>query len=193
MSSLDPAPAYSLKPSDEELALRVRSRDEHAFQMLLERHEERVFRLAFGVVRRVEEARDVAQEVFLAFWEDPGAFRPSARFTTWLYRVTTNRAISHIRSRAVRRLFTFSDEDPTESVVDDSESAGDRLEREEQSSRIEAEIDKLPPRQRAAVHLRFRENLPVAEVAMALGVSFKSAESLLFRAKEQLRRTLADL
>ena len=175
---------------DEELALQVRQHDQLAFETLLTRHEDRVFHLALRIVGRAEEARDVAQEVFLAYWEDPSAYRPTARFTTWLYRVTSNRSISHLRTRAIRRVFSFSDNDPTESAPDPEEPADDRVVREERDTTLQTEIGKLPARQRAALHLRYEVGLPVAEVAMALGISFKSAESLLFRAKVTLRDRL---
>jgi len=190
MSKAEPASAGLVNFSDEDLAVQVRKQDEKAFETLLIRHEDRVYHLALLIVGRTEEARDIAQEVFLAFWEDPGAYRPTARFTTWLYRVTSNRSISHLRTRAIRRIFSFSDNDPTETAPDPEEQADDRVEREERDSSLESEISRLPARQRAALYLRYEEDLPVAEVAASLGISFKSAESLLFRAKTTLREKL---
>jgi len=190
VAQAEPPAARLSTLSDEDLALLVRKRDELAFETLLTRHEERVFHLALRIVGRAEEARDVAQEVFLGYWEDPGAYRPTAKFTTWLYRVTSNRSISHLRSRSIRRIFSFSDNDPTEVAPDPDESADDRVVREERDATLSNEINRLPPRQRAALHLRYEVGLPVIEVAESLGISFKSAESLLFRAKSTLRDRL---
>ncbi len=79
--------------SDPELMLLVQERDESSFEILMRRHEDRVFRLAFSVIGRREEARDVVQDVFLKIWEYPSAWKPQAAFTTWLHRVTINRAL----------------------------------------------------------------------------------------------------
>jgi len=176
--------------TDEELALQVQKRDETAFELLIERHEDKVFRLAFRIVGRREEARDIAQEVFLAFWEDPNAFKPTARFSTWLFRVTTNRSISHLRSRAIRRILSFTDHDPIETAADQDDPPDLQVIKTERNERLEFEVSRLPPRQKAAIHLRYREDLSVIDIATSLGVSFKSAESLLFRGKETLREWL---
>jgi len=176
--------------TDEELATRVRDGDREAFGELLHRHEDRVYNLARRIVGRSETARDIAQDVFLAFWQDPHSYRPAARFTTWLYRVTSNRSISHLRSSAIKKLFTFSDYDPGEIAVADEEGADNRLIQSETALTLEREIARLPARQRAVIHLRYTEGLSVAEAATALGISVRSAESLLYRAKETLRDRL---
>ena len=176
--------------SDEELASRVRSGDVDAFSVLVQRHEDRIFGLAIRIVGRREEARDVAQEVLLGFWQDPGAWKPSAKFTTWLYRVTSNRAISHLRMRSIKRLLSFSDHDPSDTAEDPSPPPDEAVESADRELAVQAEVKRLPARQIAAVHLRYQEGLSVAEVAESLGVSLKSAESLLFRARETLRQRL---
>lgn len=172
---------------------KIRRGDEAALGELILRHQEGVYRLARRMVGRPEDARDIAQDLFLKIWEEPSGFKPTARFTTWLYRVTTNRAISHLRARRLKSLLTFSDYDPSDYIAANPDERPDsQVVHSDEQEQLARELMRLPPRQRAAVHLRYREDLSVADVAAALRVSVKSAESLLFRAKTTLRARLAN-
>ncbi len=178
---------------DGELIRLVRERDEAAFEALVRRYEDRVFRLAVRVLGDRDEARDVGQEVFIGIWENPGAYRPRAEFGTWLYRVVFNRALNRQRILRVKAFLSLSsltsrDEPP----VSTSDLPDRGLERDEKVSRLARELDRLPPRQRAALHLRYREGLSVDEVAAVLKVSRRAAEGLIFRGKQTLRERLKD-
>ncbi len=178
-------------PGDSELMSRVREGDEAAFEAIVLRWEDLVFNLAMRVIGNREEARDVAQEVFIRLWENPRAWKPEARFTTWLYRVTTNRALNRLRTLKLKSFLSLADYAPDDiSSIYPAEAPDAGLIRNEEARRFMREFNRLPPRQRAALHLRYRENLPVAEVAGALVVSLKSAESLIFRGKQTLKKRL---
>jgi RNA polymerase sigma-70 factor (ECF subfamily) len=195
---------------------RVRQHDDTAFEALVRRHEDRVFALAYRVLQDKEEARDVAQEVFIGIWENPRAWKSvgqtflsvhlplkggiegevvsakkaslPAKFTTWLYRITMNRALNRRRMLKVKAFLRLSDYDPDDLPIPDPSPAPDeQLDDAERQRVFERAFQRLLPRQRAALHLRYREELSVAEVARALGVSVKSAESLIFRGKAALR------
>jgi len=186
-SIIESAQTSATELTDPELMLLVSEGDENAFETLVLRHEDTVFRLAYRILGgNREEARDVAQDVFIRLWEKPEAWKPTALFTTWLYRVTMNRSLNHRRKLKFRSFFTPADANP-----DDLQSSDDtpdlQLEKEERMISFESEFNRLPPRQRAALHLRYREELSVTDVAKAMGVSIKSVESLLFRAKHALR------
>ena len=178
--------------NDPELMQRVADGDETAFEILMRRHEDNVFRLAVRILNgNIEEARDVSQEVFIRLWENPRAWKPTALFTTWLYRVTTNRALNRRRAMKLKSFFSLSEmKDEELPAASEADSPVQTSERNEDLTRFEREFNLLPPRQRTALHLRYREEMPVVEVAGALGVSVKSAESLLFRAKKTLREKL---
>jgi len=201
--------------SDEDLMTLVKEHDESAFEVLLHRHEDRIFHLAFRVIEHREDARDVTQEIFIDLWNNPTAWRPKAKFTTWLYRVTFNRALNVRRSIRFKSFFSLSNLFGSQEAADYSLPPASRrgikggtsddleqltaddtpeldLTREEEANRFAEEFDRLHPRQRAALHLRYREGLPVSDVAKALGVSIKSAESLIFRGKRRLKEVLAD-
>ena len=177
-----------IEADDTELIERVGRQDETAFESVLRRHEDKVYRLAFRLLHNREEARDVAQEVFIRIWENPHAWRPKHKFTTWLYRVTTNRALNRLRTLKLKSFFSLSSETTPgiEVVQSGDDPAAESIQRE-QARVFEHEFNNLPARQRAALHLKYIENLSVSDVAKTLGVSFKSAESLIFRGKQRLR------
>ncbi len=179
-------------PTDPELMQRIADGDETAFEIIMRRHEDKVFRLAIRILGgNIEEARDVSQEVFIRLWENPRAWKPTALFTTWLYRVTTNRALNRRRAMKLKSFFSLSEmKDEELPTASEADSPVQTSEKNEDMNRFEIEFNRLPPRQRSALHLRYREEMPVVEVADALGVSVKSAESLLFRAKKTLREKL---
>lgn len=168
--------------------MEVRKGDADAFEILLKRHEARVYRLAYSILTDREDARDIAQEIFLHIWDKPHSWRGKALFTTWLYRVTVNRALTRRRNLKIRSFFSISDMSPQQlPEMDEGSSPDASLVKDEELHRLEQELKRLPQRQRTALHLKYREGLSVAEVAEALGGSVKSAESLIFRAKQTIR------
>ena len=178
-------------PDDSELMSRVREADEEAFETIVRRYEDRVFNLAMRIIGIREEAREAAQDIFIQLWENPGAWKPSARFTTWLYRVTMNRSLNRLRKMKLKSLLSLSDFEPEGfPATGSTDTPEGGLIRDEETLRFTREFDSLPPRQKAALHLRYMENLSVSEVAAALGTSLKSAESLIFRGKQTLRERL---
>ena len=170
---------------------RVREQDEDAFETLVYRHEDKVFRLAVRIVGNVEEARDIAQDVFIGIWDNPRAWKAKAEFTTWLYRVTFNRSLNRRRALKLKSMLSLSsttlESEPAAPPAGDPDQV---VLKNEETQRFSGELNRLPHRQRAALHLRYREELSVAEVAKSLGVSHKSAESLIFRGKQALRKRL---
>jgi RNA polymerase sigma-70 factor (ECF subfamily) len=187
-------------PTDPELMLGVGEGDESAFETLIRRHEDRVFHLAYRIVGHRDEARDIAQDVFFAIWENPRAWKPTHLFTTWLYRVTVNRALNRRRVMKFKSYLSLSrsggdddDNDDVEMEVADESPDPEQLAiHRDEVGRLNRAFQQLPPRQRAALHLRYREGLPVKDVAQALGVSVKSAESLIFRGKRSVAKSCGE-
>ncbi len=179
--------------SDEELHRRFTEGERDAFESLLIRHQEQVYRLAFRITGNSEEARDIAEEVFINLWENPTSYKPTAKFSTWLFRVTSNRSITHLRLRRFKSFISLSDpSSPDIYPTDPADQPDVYSEKNDEAERIEAAMKSLPPRQRAAIHLRYREELSVGEVAEVLNLSLKSVESLLFRGKQKLRKVLKE-
>ena len=177
-------------PDDSALASRVASGDRDALRVLYERHAERVWRVARRHLGNDADAEDVTQAVFLGLMEGARQFRPEARFTTWLYRVTANRCLNH-RALAHERLRDGLDTVPEAALVARAEDQPDRLiETREREAAVLAALARLPERQRLAVVLSRFDGLSYEEIAEAMQCSVSTVESLLFRARQGLRKML---
>jgi RNA polymerase sigma-70 factor (ECF subfamily) len=175
--------------------------DEGAFAQLFDRHYGRVYRLVCRYTGASTEAEDLTQTVFLKVMRAAASFEPRARFTTWLYRVTANECLSHLRSsrRGLRfgRSFTGrrspepnAEEDASEPVDGRQEDPAEGVAREEVAAEVRRAVLSLPERQRLAVVLSRYEGQTYAEIAVVLGVSAAAVKSLLARAHASLREKL---
>ncbi len=167
-----------------------------AFQQLVEKHQTMVINTCYGFLHNYQDAQDVAQEVFIEVYKSISKFRKEAKLSTWLYRISTNKSLNYIRDNKKRSWFQsldylFEKEKP----VDDSnssESPQDILENNEKLEIINQAIDKLAKNQKIAFVLYKYENLSYKEIAEVMKISLPSVESLLFRAKKNLQKTLVD-
>jgi RNA polymerase sigma-70 factor (ECF subfamily) len=165
--------------------------DRRAFETLVVLKRERVVRTAYQVLGDLEDARDVAQSVFIRLWKVLPRFDPERRFDTWLYRITVNAAIDHLRTRGPQGAFQPLPDDP--SMLEDAAAAGqaeravDLGELQKVFLRLAAE---LAPRQRAAFVLREVEGLETAEVARILGVRESTVRNHLHQARRILQAGL---
>lgn len=172
--------------ADEALLEHVREGSHPAFQLLVERHAERFYRLAFRLLSQREEAEDTVQEAFLKLWERPEIWQPggNAKFTTWFYRVVTNMCLD--RQRRQKPLPMLEDFDIADTRITQEAAA---MESQEQRM-LEREIRSLPPRQQAALALCFYEEVSNKEAAEILKINLKALESLIMRAKATLKERL---
>ena len=173
--------------------------DESAFETLVDRHRERVFRLACRYLGDVNAAEDLAQETFLRVYRSKLSWRPEAKFTTWLYRVTANACLNELRARRVRKAVETTapadrggevrEDQPDLAAVDPAAAAA----KGEVAVRVRAAVDALPEDQRMAVLLSKYEGLSYRELADAMDRSVPAVKSLLVRARDNLRKTLEPL
>ena len=173
-------------PDDENLLERVGKGDRAAFAVLVRRHSDRYYRLAYRYTARHEEAEDIVQVAFIKLWETPDIWDPrrGARFTTWFYRVVVNLCLDSRKKRgeaAVPESLEPKDENP------DSES---KVAESEARTLLAREIKRLPPRQKTALILCFYEELRHEDAAGIMKVSVSALRSLLMRAKATLRREM---
>jgi RNA polymerase sigma-70 factor (ECF subfamily) len=175
--------------------------DRGAFAQLFDRHYSRVYRLVCRYTGRRPEAEDLTQTVFLKVMRAAASFEPRARFTTWLYRVTANECLSHIRSgrrgphfgalgRGSRNEGGSAEEEMPEPVDAHQEDPAEGMLRTELAEAVRQAVLSLPERQRLAVVLSRYEGQSYAEIAEVLGVSAVAVKSLLNRAHTALREKL---
>ena len=170
--------------SDEALMARVAGGDERAFQLLSRRHLPAMLGLARRILGNAAEAEDVAQEAFMRVWTHAPRWQPLAQFRTWLTRVVINLCLDRKRRAPWVELETAGD------IVDPAPSAGEKAEDDERERMLAAAIGKLPARQRSAIVLTYGDGMSNAQVAEILDTSVSAVETLLVRAKQNLRRAL---
>lgn len=172
---------------DAELASRLRGGDREALGVLFDRHRDFVFRVALGLTGRREDAVEVVQEVFLGLLRRPPRVgRHRARLTTWLFRVTCNRATDVLRRR------TREDGSPASVTYNRPEEPESILLRSERIARLAGALGRLPRRPREVFLLRVVLGLGTTETAQKLGCRRGAVRTALHTAVKSLRRTLRE-
>jgi RNA polymerase sigma-70 factor, ECF subfamily len=189
--------------SDVQLMLDVKSGDDASFELLLRKYRTPVVNFLYRMVRDAAAAEDLAQEVFLRVYRARGEYLPSAKFTTWMFRIATNLALNSLRDGKYRHQeisidhsFGAADgenEPPALEVADRQPSIELELIRRDRAECIRRAVEALPEKQRAAVLLHKYQEMDYDEIARVLGCSESALKSLLFRAYETLRIELAPL
>jgi RNA polymerase sigma-70 factor, ECF subfamily len=187
--------------TDVQLMLDVKAGDEQSFELLLRKYRTPLVNFLYRMVRDTAVAEDLAQEVFLRVYRARQEYAPSAKFTTWMFRIATNLALNSMRDNRHRKLDISMDQS-----VDTGEEEQRPLEVPDRAPSVEQElvarcraelimkaIHTLPEKQRAAVLLHKYQELDYGEIARVLECSESALKSLLFRAYESLRVELAPL
>jgi RNA polymerase sigma-70 factor (ECF subfamily) len=190
-----------VESSDEQLCRAVAERTPGAFDLLVERYQERAYRIAWSIVRDREEAKDCSQDAFIRLHEAAGSFAGQSKFSTWFYRILVNCCLDRQRRRrGWRRLVGWRDRraddpdepDPVEQAAAPFSDPADTLDTEQRMTRVWAMVDELSPQQRAAVTLSVREGLATKDIAAVLNVSEATVRVHLHRALSTLRRRLGE-
>ena len=188
LSVLNPSMSSSATPEPEiEWMARIRDGDMEAFRCLVEAHQARVVGTISKMLGSDAEAEDLAQQVFIRIWKSAPRYRPTAKFTTWLFRITRNLVFNELRRK--RHFVDQADEMPEPAVRRDQEPDKVLMEGELQSA-IQNAIDQLPESQRLAIILRRYEGMAYEEIAAVMGTSVPAVKSILFRARAELRERL---
>jgi RNA polymerase sigma-70 factor (ECF subfamily) len=181
---------------DEELMLRFKDGEVDCFQELVIRHQRGVINVAFRITGNREEAEEVAQEVFLRIYRAAKGYRPEAKFSTYLYKITLNLSLNQVRRAKVifNRLFAgeqrFQPKVETGEVADKLSSPLQTMEREEVKKAVRKAIRSLPRRQRVAIILSQYQELSYQEISDVMNCSQKAVERLIHRGKSQLKKEL---
>ena len=183
--------------SDVDLMLRAKAGDESAFGFLVQKYRRPIVGFMYRLCHNPSTAEELAQEVFLRVYRSRTTYEPSAKFTTWLYRIATNLAVNHARdTRHERPENTMRLDEPdqetgnTPDLADDSMSAEEQILKRERLAAIRSKVNALPERQRMAVMMHKYQQMNYAEIAGVLKLSESATKSLLFRAYETLREQL---
>ncbi len=183
----------------EDLMARIARGDDGAFEILVGRHEASVLNLIYRFIGDRSQARDLAQEAFIRVWQSAKTYEPTAKFTTWLYRITANLCFNELKSSRRKKWFQFlrsdiDDATPTEDALPDhSPSPEDVLLNKERSHQIAEALQNLPDNQRMADILKRYDDLSYEEIGRVMGCSVSAVESLLVRAKKTLPKKLKNI
>lgn len=155
----------------------------------------KVYNTALGILQNKEDAEEVAQDVFIKIFASIESFDGNSSLNTWVYRVTTNKALDALRSRKRRSAWTvfsnyFSDGGEREHSAVDFVHPGVLLEQQENASLLFKAIDKLPERQKAVFILHKLEDQSYQEIAQILELSISAVDSLMSRARTNLKTIL---
>ena len=182
---------------DAELMLRVKDGDTASFALLLQKHRQPVIHFLYRMVQNQGVAEELAQEVFFRVYKSRDNYEPTAKFTTWLFRIATHLALNTLRDnknqRLEERLDDESSEMPARQVSDRRPNVEQSMVHQARLNEIRRAIATLPEKQRAAVLMHKYEEMDYSQIAKVLDVSESAIKSLLFRAYETLRARLAHL
>jgi len=182
---------------DAELMLRVKEGDGASFGVLLEKHRSSVVHFLYRMVQNQAVAEELAQEVFLRVYRSRSTYEPTAKFTTWLFRIATHLALNALRDGKNDRLQEHLDDDssemPARQISDNRPSVEDYMVYQARLSEIRRAVATLPDKQRAAVLMHKYEEMEYSQIAKVLNCSESAVKSLLFRAYESLRARLAHM
>jgi RNA polymerase sigma factor (sigma-70 family) len=183
---------------DQTLLADLKNGSEDAFQDLVDRYQDRVFNTSLGLLQNNEDAEDIAQEVFLKVYQTVRSFRGDAALGTWLYRITVTTSLDLLRSRKRKKRFAFvqslfgTGEDEGATEQSPFAHPGVVLENKERAAVLFKALESLPENQRVAFTLHKVEGLSYEEISDVLKTSIPAVESLMHRAKANLRKILAD-
>jgi len=182
--------------NEEDLALmaRVARGDEDAFAKIVKKHQHAVLGTVAKMTNQSPDTEDIAQQVFIRLWKSAERYKPTAKFTTFLFTITKNLVFNATRKKSGKNEYSFDAlEGKWRQSIEDkrSDSRPDKLiEQTELRQIIDEVISSLPEKQRLAVVLRRYEKMPYEEIAETLGISIPAVKSQLFRARTALRESL---
>jgi RNA polymerase sigma-70 factor, ECF subfamily len=182
---------------DAQLMLRVKDGDGASFALLLNKYRLAVTHFQYRMVQDQPVAEELAQEVFLRVYKSRETYEPTAKFTTWLYRIATHLALNWLRDRknerGQQRLDDVTEDGPVRELPDRTPSVEQRMVHRVKVDEVRRAVAALPAKQRAAVLMHKYEEMEYSQIAKILSCSESAVKSLLFRAYETLRVRLAHM
>jgi len=182
---------------DAELMLRVKEGDSASFGLLLEKYRSPVIHFLYRMVQNHGISEELAQEVFLRVYRSRATYEPTAKFTTWLFRIATHLALNWLRDgkneKGLERLDDDSVQSANREVSDRKPTVEHTMIHQVRLEEVRRAVALLPEKQRAAVLMHKYEEMEYSQIAAVLSCSESAVKSLLFRAYETLRSRLAHM
>ncbi len=188
----------NLERLDERILVeQLKQGNEAAFKTIVETWQNMVFNTALGIVQNAEDAEDISQEVFVQVYQSISSFKGESKFSTWLYRITVTKSLDHERKKKRKKRFAFVRSifgEQNEVLVNppDFHHPGVVLDDKEDAAVLFSAIAELPENQRVAFTLNKVEGLSYQEVSEIMKSTVSSVESLMHRAKNNLKKKLED-
>jgi RNA polymerase sigma factor (sigma-70 family) len=181
---------------DRKLIEKLKSRDNETFRLVVEKYQKLVLNCTYKFLRDRESAEDLTQEVFIEVFESIHSFRKDSQLSTWIYRIAVTKSLNHIKSLKRKKRFAmvvslFGEGKVEEHMAAPQNMSPDQeLENQERANILTWALDKLPEKQRVAFTLSKYKEMSYKEISLMMNISVPSVESLIHRAKENLKKRL---
>jgi RNA polymerase sigma-70 factor (ECF subfamily) len=181
---------------DIEIIRRLKDGEDEIFRMVVEKYQKMVLNCSYKFLRNRESAEDITQEVFLQVFESINSFRADSKLSTWIYRITVTKSLNHLKSLKRKKRFamliSLFGEDEVEQRIPAPENMSPikELENQDRARVLSLALDKLPENQRIAFTLSKNNEMSYEEISLILNTSISSVESLIYRAKTNLKKIL---
>lgn len=178
--------------NDEDIVTLVLAGRTDLFALLVDRYKDRVFQTCMGFLHNRQEAEDLAQEIFIQVYVSLSGFKRRSAFSTWLYRIVINAALNMLRKKSKIAFVDLTTLNNTHFAMfkNDRDNPEQVLIETEDNSLLKEALDDLPDKQRAAIVLSYFNEMSQKEIAQVLDTTEGAVESLLQRAKKNLRKKL---
>lgn len=181
--------------SEQEIVQQLRNGEEHAFKKLVTLFQDKVFNTTLSFLQNNQDAEDVSQEVFIQVYHSIKDFKENSTLSTWIYRITISKCLDHTRKKKTKKRFAFisnlfSENNTILHETPDFNHPGVQLDRKEEASILFKLVNTLPENQKTAFLLNKIDDLSYAEIAGIMELSPSAVDSLLQRAKQNLRKKI---
>ena len=178
-----------------ELVVQLQQGDETAFKKLVDEYQEMVYNTAFGIVQNADDADDITQEVFIQVFRSVSSFKGDSKFSTWLYRITLGKALDHEKKEKRKKRFgfvqsLFNGHEEVDKQQAEFDHPGVKMENKERANELFNALKQIPDKQRIAFTLHKLEGQSYQEVAEIMNTTLYAVESLMSRAKVNLKKEL---
>lgn len=174
---------------ESEIIYKLLEKDEQTFRLFVEMHQNKIFKLCMGFLHNKEDAEDICQEVFIELFNSIHFFKGNSSLLTWVYRIAINKSLNAVQKRKRQELFNKILV-PFKMASFNKEMPDTIIEQKEISNILVIAIEKLPQNQKIAYTLAKYDDLSYEEISKIMNLSISSIESLMFRAKSNLKKYL---